>query len=120
MSADRVVNLLGKSCIVVKKVCRNCSALNYEFSRQCTSCEAVVDKKDSGRPMDTKASDGYAVSTSGGRPSGTKASVLLVVPKPLTAMLWAQVVVGEKSKKRQNLKFIYTLNHAVVNHPHLM
>ena len=55
----------------------------------------------SGRPVNTKASDSYAVRTSGGRPSGIKASdsyamstsgVGLVVPKLLMGALW----VGEE------------------------
>ena len=54
-----------------KKACKNCSALNYAFSKQCTYCGVVFG---SGRPINTKASDGYAVSTSRGRPSGTKIS----------------------------------------------
>ena len=43
-------------------------------------------KKD-GQPSNTKASDGYSVGTSGGRPSGT-------VPKPLMDILSVLVVVG--------------------------
>ena len=49
-----------------KKACSNCSALNYAFSKLCASCGVVFDKKDSGRPINTWASDGYAVGTSGG------------------------------------------------------
>ena len=73
---------------MVKK-CRNCSALNYAFCKQCTFCGVVFSKKkdssqpnntkssdgyavSSGRPTNTKASDGYTVETSGGRPSGTR------------------------------------------------
>ena len=57
-----------------KKICKNCSALNYAFSKQCTFCGDAFVKKSSGRPSGTKASDGCSVGTSGGRPSGTKAS----------------------------------------------
>ena len=53
-----------------KKTCKSCSTLIYAFSKQCTSCGFVFSTKGSGRPMNTKASDGYAVGTSGGRPSG--------------------------------------------------
>ena len=61
-------------CLVVKKLCKNCSALNYAFSNECISCGVVFGKKDSGWLINTKTSDNYAVGTSGGRPSGNKTS----------------------------------------------
>ena len=48
-----------------KKTCNNCSALNFAFIKQCTSCGFIF-KKPSGRQTNTKASDGYAVGISGG------------------------------------------------------
>ena len=52
------------------KNCKNCSALNNSACKKCSTCGVVFDKH--GRPADTKASDGYAVSS--GRPTNTKAS----------------------------------------------
>ena len=54
------------------KTCKN-YALN-SVSKQCTCCGLVLSKKGGGRPINAKASYGYAVGRSGGRPSGTKAS----------------------------------------------
>ena len=45
----------------------SCSALNSSASKKCTTCGVTFDKR--GRPNDTKASDGYLVGTSGGRPT---------------------------------------------------
>ena len=55
-----------------KKTCKNYSALNYAFCKQCTSCGFVFSKKNSGRQTNTKACDGYSVSSGG--PANTKAS----------------------------------------------
>ena len=74
-----------------KKQCTSCSALNYAFSKQCSSCGVVFSKTDCGRPTNTKACDGYGVSS--GRPTNTKESDGYFVgraggrPKPLTLMV---------------------------------